>query len=150
MRRLALTILAFAMSSTAAAQSADLVTKSSAHDVPATVERLEAAIKKRGATLVAKVDHAAAAKALGMELKPATLLIFGNPRVGTPLMQVSPTVGLDLPMRVLVWQDSAGATKIGYWAPVALERSHAIKDRETVLKTMTDALDAITAEAAAK
>lgn len=134
----------------AQAQSPALVTKPSPHDVAATVARLEAAITKRGAAIVAKVDHAAAAKANGLELRPTIVVIFGNPKLGTPLMQSSPTAGLDLPMRVLVWQDAAGAVMVGYWPPAVLAEMHGIKDRDAVLKTMAGALDAITNEAVAK
>jgi len=143
------TILAFA-AGPALAQTPQLVTKKSAHDAAATVVRLEAAIEERGAAIVAKVDHAAAAKASGMELRPTIVLIFGNPKLGTPLMQSSATAGLDLPMRVLVWQDAAGAVTVGYWPPSALAAAHGIKDRDPVLKTMAGALDAITGEAVAK
>jgi uncharacterized protein (DUF302 family) len=134
----------------ALAQAPQLVTKKSAHDAAATVARLEAAITKRGAVIAAKVDHAAAAKANGMELRPAIVVIFGNPKLGTPLMQSSPTAGLDLPMRVLVWQDTAGAVMVGYWPPSSLAAAHGIKDRDAVLKTMAGALDAITNEAVAR
>lgn len=134
----------------ALAQSPQLVTKKSAHDAATTVARLQAAVAKRGAAIAAKVDHAAAAKANGMELRPAVALIFGNPKLGTPLMQSSPTAGLDLPMRVLVWQDATGAVMVGYWPPSALAAAHGIKDRDAVLKTMAGALDAITNEAVAK
>ena len=151
MRKLAVlaTILAFS-AAPASAQAPQLVTKKSAHDAAATVARLEEAIKKRGAAIVAKVDHAAAAKANGMELRPAVVVIFGNPKLGTPLMQSNPAAGLDLPMRVLVWQDAAGAVMAGYWPPSSLAAAHGIKDRDTVLKTMAGALDAITSEAVAK
>jgi uncharacterized protein (DUF302 family) len=142
--------LAFFALSPALAETPSLTTKKSAHDVATTVARLEAAIKKRGAAIAATVDHAAAAKANGLELKPATVVIFGNPKLGTPLMQASPTAGLDLPMRVLVWQDSSGAVMVGYWPPAKLAEAHGIKDRDQVLKTMTGALDAITNEAVAQ
>ena len=141
--------LAFA-AAPALAQTRQIVTKKSAHDAAATVARLEAAIAKRGAKIAAKVDHAAAAKANGMELRPAVVVIFGNPKLGTPLMQSNPTAGLDLPMRVLVWQDAAGAVMVGYWPPASLATAHGIKDRDPVLKTMAGALDAITSEAVAK
>ncbi len=151
MRRLALAACLLAFSAPAAfAQSGAVVTKTSPHDVATTVSRLEAAIIKRGATIVAKVDHAAGAKKAGLEMKPATAVIFGNPKLGTPLMQSNPTAGLDLPMRVLVWQDTSGAVMVGYWPPTKLGEAHGIKDREQVLKTMTGALDAITNEAVAK
>jgi uncharacterized protein (DUF302 family) len=131
-----------------AGHGGDLVTKKSAHDLAKTTERLEAAIKSRGAAIVAKVDHAAAAKANGLELGPTLVVIFGSPKLGTPLMQSAQTAGLDLPMKVLVWQDAAGAVQVSYWAPAALGRAHAIKDRDDVLKTITGALATITDEAA--
>ena len=151
MRRIAvLAILVALLAAPALAQAPQLVTKKSPHDAAATVARLEAAITKRGAAIVAKVDHATAAKASGMELRPIVALIFGNPKLGTPLMQSSPTAGLDLPMRVLVWQDATGAVMVGYWPPASLATAHGIKDRDPVLKTMAGALDAITNEAVAK
>lgn len=148
---LSICLVAFAGLATAThAQSPTPITKKSAHDVAATVARLEAAITKRGASIVAKVDHAAAAKANGMQLAPTVLVIFGNPKLGTPLMQSAPTAGMDLPMRVLVWQDTAGTAQVGYWPPAALAQAHGIKDREQVIQTMTGALDAITNEAVAR
>jgi uncharacterized protein (DUF302 family) len=151
MRRIALAACLLAVAaSPALAETPSLTAKKSAHDFAATVTRLEAAITKRGAAITAKVDHAAAAKANGFELKPATVVIFGNPKLGTPLMQSSPTAGLDLPMRVLVWQDASGAVMVGYWPPAKLAEAHGIKDRDQVVKTMAGALDAITNEAVAK
>jgi uncharacterized protein (DUF302 family) len=132
----------------ASGQGGDLVTKKSAHDLTKTVERLEGAIKSRGATIVAKVDHAAAAKANGLELPPTVVVIFGNPKLGTPLMQSAQSAGLDLPLKVLVWQDAAGEVQLSYWAPVLLGLAHGITDRDEVLKTMTGALATITDEAA--
>ena len=132
----------------AAAQSGDLVMKKSSHDMAKTTERLEAAIKSRGAAIIAKVDHAAAARANGLDLPPTLVVIFGNPKLGTPLMQSVQTAGLDLPLKVLVWQDAGGVVQVGYWMPAALGRAHGIKDRDEVLKTMTGALAAIADEAA--
>ncbi len=151
MRALAIAACFLALAPSAGfAQAPALVIKKSPHDAAATVARIEAAITKRGAAIVAKVDHAAAAKANGMDLKPTVVVIFGNPKLGTPLMQSSPTAGLDLPMRVLVWQDASGTVMVGYWPPAALAASHGVKDRDQVVKTMTGALDAITSEAVAK
>lgn len=150
MRRLLFAAVFLALAAPAAAQAPAPVTKTSPHDLGATVARLEAAITKRGAAIIAKVDHAAAAKANGLELKPTVVVIFGNPKLGTPLMQANPTAGLDLPMRVLVWQDAAGAVKVGYWPPATLAQMHAIKDRDAVLQTIAGALDAITNEAIAR
>jgi uncharacterized protein (DUF302 family) len=147
MLRIAALFGVLAMAVPAAAQSGDLVTKKSTHDMAKTAERLEAAIKSRGATIIAKVDHAAAAKANGLDLQPTLVVIFGNPKLGTPLMQSVQTAGLDLPLKVLVWQDAGGVVQVGYWMPAALGRAHGIKDRDEVLKTMTGALATITDEA---
>lgn len=152
MRRVffALTIIGTLASVTplAIGQNSQLTTKQSAHDIAATVERLIAAIDKRGAKVVAKVDHAAAAAGVGLELRPTTVVIFGNPKLGTPLMQENQQVGLDLPLRVLVWQDAAGTVQIGYRTPDQLAGEHGITGQGDLRKTMAGALAAITDEAA--
>jgi uncharacterized protein (DUF302 family) len=129
-------------------QDSQLTTTQSAHDIAATVERLIAAIDKRGAKVVAKVDHAAAAAGVGLELRPTTVVIFGNPKLGTPLMQENQQVGLDLPLRVLVWQDAAGRVLIGYRTPDQLAGQHGITGQGDLRRTMAGALAAITDEAA--
>jgi uncharacterized protein (DUF302 family) len=131
-------------------QLSPLTTRQSAHDVGATVERLVAAIEKRGAKVVAKVDHAAAAAGAGLELRPTTVVIFGNPRLGTPLMQENQQAGLDLPLRVLVWQDAAGRVQVGYWTPDRIAADHGITGQAVLRKTMAGALAAIADEAASQ
>ena len=79
-----------------------------------TMSRLETAVKSKGLTVFAHIDHAAGAAAVGMPLRPTDLLIFGNAKGGTPLMQSSQTVGIDLPLKALVWQDAAGITWLSY------------------------------------
>src|SRR6516162_398502 len=73
-----------------------------------TMDRLAAAVTTRGISIMARIDHAAAAAAVGMELRPTEVLIFGNPQAGTPLMQAIQTVGIDLPLKALVWRDESG------------------------------------------
>src|SRR5438552_2034946 len=85
-----------------------LVTLPSAHSAAETVERLKALLTKKGILLFAHIDHAAEAKNVGLHLRPTQVLIFGNPQAGTPLMQSQQTIGLDLPLRALVWEDEAG------------------------------------------
>lgn len=152
---LASALLAAALAFTApaalrAAGIEPLATRPSPHDVPTTVQRLQQAVTARGAKVVATVDHAAAAKAEGLSLRPTVLVIFGNPKLGTPLMQSGQTAGLDLPLRVLVWEDAAGGTQIGYLPPALLAARHGIADRTGVVETMTAALAAIADEAAAR
>ena len=88
--------------------AADIITKMSPHSVPDTIDRLEAAVTEAGATVFARVDHAEGATKVDMELRPTTLLIFGNPKLGTPAMLDGQTAGLDLPMRVLAYADDSG------------------------------------------
>jgi uncharacterized protein (DUF302 family) len=92
--------------------SEGLMTTASSLDFPATVERLEKSIASRGMTVMARIDHAKGAEAAGLSLPPTVVLIFGNAKAGTPLMQVNRTVGVDLPLKVLVWQDEHGATQM--------------------------------------
>ncbi|MGE0724065.1 MAG: DUF302 domain-containing protein [Alphaproteobacteria bacterium] len=130
------------------AVAAEPVTRQSAVEFATTVERLKAEIEKRGATIVAVVDHAAAARANGLELRPTTAIIFGNPRLGTPVMASNQAAGLDLPMRIVVWQDAASKTWIGYRRPSELAADHSIKDRDDVIERIAAALDGIAGAAA--
>jgi uncharacterized protein (DUF302 family) len=94
-----------------------VVTKASAQPFDITLQRLEDELSKRGLTLVAKVDHAAAAEQVGLVMPPTVVLIFGNPRVGTPLMLETPLLALDLPLKLLVHEDAAGQTWVSCDAP---------------------------------
>lgn len=115
-----------------------------------TVDRLAAAITTRGISIMARIDHAAAAAAIGMELRPTEVLIFGNPRAGTPLMQAVQTVGIDLPLKVLVWQDADGTTRLAYNDPQWLAQRHGVDaGLDRTLHTMADALAAVAREATA-
>ena len=94
-----------------------LTTIKSGHAPKETMNRLEAAVKAKGLTLFARVDHAAGAAGVGLSLRPTELLIFGNAKGGTPLMQANQTVGIDLPLKALVWQDARGDTWLSYDDP---------------------------------
>ncbi len=91
-----------------------LITISSRHSVKETLDRLEAALKAAGINIFARVDHSGGAAAVGMELRPTEVLIFGNPKGGTPLMQANQMIGLDLPLRVLAWEDATGRVNMTY------------------------------------
>jgi uncharacterized protein (DUF302 family) len=108
-----------------------------------TADRLVAELDKRGIKVAARVDHAAGAKSANLEMPPTEVIMFGNPRLGTPLMLAQPTVAIDLPMKVLVWQDSAGKVRVGYTPPPSLKDRHQLAGQDEVLKTMTGALDGI-------
>jgi uncharacterized protein (DUF302 family) len=98
----------------------------SRHGPQETLDRFEVAIARYGMTIFARIDHGAAAAKAGLELRPTVVLIFGNARAGTPLMQMAPTIAIDLPLKALVWQDEAGATWLGYNDPVWISRRHGV------------------------
>jgi uncharacterized protein (DUF302 family) len=108
-----------------------------------TMDRLEAEIKARGITIFARIDHAAGAAEAGMKLRPTELLVFGNPRAGTPLMQSQQTIGLDLPLRVLVWEDEAGKVWLTYHRPEVLAQRHHVLDHDEAVKGLAAGLAAV-------
>ncbi|MFV2055573.1 MAG: DUF302 domain-containing protein [Thiohalomonadales bacterium] len=126
-----------------------LITKKSQLSVAKTLDKLEDIIKKKGLTIFARVDHTAGAKKVGLQLRPTQLLIFGNPKMGTPLMQSNQTVGIDLPMKALAWQDASGQVWISYNDPKYLASRHTITNQDPIFKKMTGALGKLT-DAASK
>lgn len=113
-----------------------------------TVRRLEAAVKAKGMTIFARIDHAAGAKEVRLALRPTELLIFGNAKGGTPLMQSDQTMGIELPLKALVWQDAAGKTWLSYNDPSWLAKRHGIgADVEPTVKAMAAALAAVATRA---
>lgn len=129
------------------AQDNGLITKRSSFGVGETLDRLEALFADRGIGVAARVDHAAAAEQVGLELAPTQVLIFGNPNLGTPLMQSNRTIGIDLPLKVLAWEDESGEVWIAYNDPDFLANRHAIADREEGFAQMGKALDGLTTAA---
>jgi uncharacterized protein (DUF302 family) len=97
-----------------AAATEGLVTKPSANSVDATLDRLEAALKERGFIIFARLDHAAAAQSVGLKMPRSTVLVFGNPRLGTPNFIQYPTYAIDLPLKALVWEDANGKVWVSY------------------------------------
>jgi uncharacterized protein (DUF302 family) len=95
-----------------------------------TLNRLEAEIAARGMKVFARINHSALAEAASLSLRPTEVVLFGNPRAGTPLMQAGQTVGLDLPLKALVWQDASGQTFLSYNEPAWLARRHGITATE--------------------
>jgi uncharacterized protein (DUF302 family) len=132
--------------------SADgLITVSSAFGPEETMKRLEAEVRAKGMTVFAHVDHAAGAVAAGLPLRPTDLLIFGAAKGGTPLMQAAQTIGIDLPLKALVWQDEEGRTFLSYNDPSYLTRRHGLADEvKPVVDAMIGALKAIAAKATAE
>ena len=113
-----------------------------------TMNRLEAEVKARGMTVFAHIPHTKGAAAVGIPLAPNDLLIFGNAKVGTPLMQSAPTIGIDLPLKVLVWQDAEGVTWVSYNDPAWLTHRHGLDDStKATVNALTAALNAIATKA---
>jgi uncharacterized protein (DUF302 family) len=125
-----------------------LTTVPSPWDQQETLARVAAAIAAKGLTLMARIDHAAGAEAVGLPLRPTEVLIFGNPKSGTPLMQANQTIGIDLPLKILVWQDAEARVFLSYNDPAWLALRHGLDEAVAgTVKAMTAALAAI-AEAA--
>jgi len=124
------------------AQAAEgLITKTSNHSVQKTMDRYEKIVRDKGFNVIARVDHAAAAIKIGATLKPTELLIFGNPKLGTKLMQSNQTIGIDLPLKVLIWQDEKGDVTLSYNDPAWLKKRHGITNRDKVFAKMAGALN---------
>ena len=103
-----------------------LITTQSRRSVKATIDSLEASLKENGVNIFARIDHAVGAASVGMALRPTELLIFGNPRAGTPLMQAKQTIGIDLPLKVLAWEDASGSVWVTYNDPAWLAARHGL------------------------
>ena len=135
-----------AMTSVAFAESG-MIAKKSAYSVAETIDRLERILSGKGLTIFAKIDHSAGAKKAGLDLLPTQLLIFGNPKLGTPLMRASPTTALDLPQKALAYQTPSGDVFLVYNDPDYLASRHKIEGADKVLKKISGALDAFTTAA---
>ena len=114
----------------------------------ATMDRLDAEIRAKGLNVFARIDHAAGAAEVGLTLPPTELIIFGNARGGTPLMQSVQTVGIDLPLKALVWEDAAGKTWISYNEPKWIVQRHDVANAQPIVTKMADLLSAISTAAA--
>ncbi len=112
----------------------------SAHSVADTADKLVAALEAKGMKVFARVDHAAGAASIGTEIRPTQLVLFGNPKVGTPLMQCNQTVGIDLPQKALIWEDAEGQVWLSYNDPAYLGTRHGLGECEAVLGKVSKAL----------
>jgi uncharacterized protein (DUF302 family) len=137
--------LVLAMGGSAFAQG--LIVKQANGSVAETVEKFKAAVEGVGATVFAVVDHAKGAMSVGSEIPPATVVIFGNPKLGTPLIAANPQIGLDLPLKVLVW-DEGGKTMIGYTDPMTLKDRYGVAGADKTFTTIAGALGKLTDKAA--
>ena len=117
-----------------------LVSVKSAHDVKTTADRLEAVLKKKGMTVFTRIDHAKGAKSVGNKLRPTELVIFGNPKIGSVLMNCAQTIAIDLPQKALIWQDGGGQVWLSYNEPAGLAKRHRLSGCEKVIQKVTGAL----------
>ena len=145
----AIGILLFAATPRPAADG--LITRPSANSVDVTLDRFEAAAKSRNFMIFTRLDHAAAASSVGLKMPRATVIVFGNPRVGTPVFLKTPTIAIDLPMKAMVWEDSTGKVFLSYNSAKYLFETiyprHAVPDDPAVERTVEGALAAIADEA---
>ena len=126
-----------------------LITIRSAYSVSGTIDRLTTSVIERGMAIFARIDHARGATDAGLSLPPTELLVFGNAHTGTPLMQVRQTVGIDLPLKVLGWEDADGTVWLTYVDPVWIGSRHRLRaEVNDTLSRMRDLLAAIVAEVA--
>jgi len=134
----------------AAAGGTGLITLESNYSVQETLDRLTKIMTSKGITIFARVDHAAGAKKVGKDMAPTQLLIFGNPKLGTPLMLPDRKIGLDLPLKALAWQDDKGKVWVSYNDPAYLKNRYGISDRDPVFMKITGALKKLIGKAVSK
>jgi uncharacterized protein (DUF302 family) len=113
----------------------------SPYSVEVTADRFEAILQERGLTLFNRIDHAAGGASVGEALRPTELIIFGNPAVGTPLMQCAQSVAIDLPQKALIWEDAEGQVWFGYNQPAYLRERHDISGCDQLLERIANVLD---------
>lgn len=140
MRICALLLSLFFIATTPAWSDSGLVTLKSAYDVAQTADRLEKVLNAKGMKVFLRINHAQGAAGVGLSLRPTELLIFGNPKVGAPLMRCSQSVGIDLPQKALIWEDADGQVWLTYNDPQYLAARHGLHGCDTVLQKVANAL----------
>jgi uncharacterized protein (DUF302 family) len=122
-----------------------LIALKSSREPKQTMDRLVAEVEAKGLTVFARINHAAGAEAAGLTLRPTELLIFGNAKGGTPLMQANQAIGIDLPLKALVWQDASGSIWLSYNDPAWLAQRHGLShEADAPVRAMTAMLGAVT------
>jgi uncharacterized protein (DUF302 family) len=122
-----------------------IIDKPGNHSVDETAEKLQAILRAKGIALFALVDHSGEAAKVGMKMRPTKLLILGNPKAGTPLMQASPSIAMDLPLKILIWEDAAGKVWVSYNSPTYLRERHHLPEE---LERNIAVVETLAAEAA--
>ncbi len=140
MRQLLLTLVSLFFFVSLAFADNGLISIKSSHDVQRTADRLENTLRGKGMTVFIRINHAEGARKVGKKLRPTELVVFGNPKVGTPLMQCSQSVAIDLPQKALIWEDEAGHVWLSYNDPKYLAKRHGITECVNVIKKIEKAL----------
>ena len=123
-----LVVLGMLAASAALAADNGIVSRPSRYSVQDTVDRLEAVVKAKGVTVFARIDHSGEAQKAGLTMRPTQLLIFGNPKAGTALMNAAPSVAIDLPLKALAWEDETGQVWLSFNSPAYLQQRHGLDD----------------------
>jgi len=139
-KKLFCTIIMILLMTTPVYADSGLISVKSSHDVKTTADRLENSLQQKGMTVFIRINHAQSAQKIGKELRPTELIIFGNPNVGTPLMQCRQSVAIDLPQKALIWQDAQGQVWLSYNDPNYLVERHQITGCEAVINKIAKAL----------
>jgi len=140
MQKILFSILAIIFFVSTAVADNGIVSVKSSHDVKATADRLENILSQKGMKVFIRINHAAGAAKVGKELRPTELIVFGNPKVGTPLMQCSQSVAIDLPQKALIWQDDREQVWLSYNDPNYLAQRHGLTGCAEVIKKVEKAL----------
>jgi uncharacterized protein (DUF302 family) len=148
MSRIALSVVLFAFAMPLFAASNGTVTIKSPHNVQVTADNLERVLAEKGMTVFARINHAKGAASVDMKLAPTEQIIFGNPKIGTPLMHCERTVAIDLPQKTLIWEDDSGQVWITYNDPEYIKARHEVQGCDEVFERVKSALQSF-AEAAA-
>ena len=140
MRKLFYTLIGILLFASLACADNGIISIKSSHDVKITADRLENILRTKGMRVFIRINHTEGAEKVGKKLRPTEVIIFGNPKVGTPLMQCSQSVAIDLPQKALIWKDEAGQVWLSYNDPKYLAKRHGIKECTEVIKKIEGAL----------
>lgn len=140
MKHIIITLLILIISVVTVSAEEGLISVKSRHDAKTTADRLVAALNAKGMNIFIRIDHAKGAKQAGLELRPTELVIFGNPKVGTPFMKCGQSVAIDLPQKALIWEDRNGQVWLSYNDPAYLAKRHGITGCEDVIQKISGAL----------
>jgi uncharacterized protein (DUF302 family) len=140
MKKLVAVVVLLLVAGFAQAEDNGLISKKSAYSVKETIDRLEAALKKKGIGIALRWNHSEKGKQVGIALRPTELLMFGNPKLGTHMFTSNQTAGIDLPMKALAWEDAKGQVWLTYNDPAYIAKRHHITNRDDIVAKMSKAL----------